>query len=380
MRAPVPENQDERLEELANYQILDTSSEKSFDDVVALIREICQVPTALISLVDKNRQWFKAREGFDQPETPIDQAICAHTILGTRVLEIPDTLEDRRTRDNPLCLSETDPVRFYAGAPLITPSGYALGSLCVLDTKPRRLNETQRHALEVLAGQVMRQMDLKRSLRNEEVLRAEIDHRVKNSLQTVASFIRIYVSRARSPESRDALEAVGRRVDAIAQLHRELYQTSEFDMVRLDTYLHRILDLMRGSLKGNVAIDAEIASVRVDSRKAATLAMIVSEFAANANKHAFPDGRDGVITIRVACDDDGTLRLECSDNGIGDQATQLDAGNDVSSIGMRLIESAAEQIGGQVEIGAGATGYRLSLVTDPGAVPDGPREVVLSAE
>ncbi|SFE08539.1 histidine kinase dimerization/phosphoacceptor domain -containing protein [Roseivivax sediminis] len=381
MRAPIPDNQAERLEELESYGILDTPPEDSFDEVVALVKQLCDVPVALISLVDSDRQWFKAREGFALPETPIEMSICAHTILDEGVLEIPDTQADPRTEDNPLCTAGDAPIRFYAGAPLISASGYALGSLWVLDTRPRKLTDVQREALQTMARQVMRQLDLRRALRNEAILRNEIDHRVKNSLQTVASFIRLYTSRAQSEETRDALAAISRRVNAISQLHNELYRTSEFDMIRLDTYLGRVTDLLRGSFARNVSLKTSFAPVRVDSRRAATLAMIVSEFAANANKHAFPDNRDGVVSISLEKDEDEAIHLTCADNGIGDQAAHLPtADSEITSIGMRLMESAAEQIGGQLSLDASPQGYRLTLVTPPHAAEAGPREVLFSAE
>lgn len=381
MRAATPVNQAERLEELESYGILDTEAEDSFDEVTALVKQICDVPVALISLVDADRQWFKSRDGFEPVQTSIEMAICAHTILQGDVLEIPDTRADPRTRDNPICTDGAAPIRFYAGAPLISRSGYALGSLCVLDTRPRELTPVQRDALATMARQVMRQLDLRRALRNEAILRDEIDHRVKNSLQTVASFIRLYMARARQDETRDALQAISRRVNAIAQLHTELYQTSEFDMIRLDSYLTRVCELMRGSIGRNVRIRTHLAPVRVDSRKAATLAMIASEFAANSSKHAFPDGRRGTVTITLRKDADNAIHLVCEDDGIGDQSgTKRRETSEMSSIGMRLMESAAEQIGGQLTLDTGPDGYRLSLVTSPGSAEAGPREVLFSAE
>ncbi len=381
MRAATPENQAERLEELESYGILDTGPEESFDEVIDLVKQICDVPIALISLVDGERQWFKSRSGFHAEQTTLDMAICGHAILADDVLEIPDTREDPRTADNPICTDGREPIRFYAGAPLMTRNGYALGTLCVLDTQPRTLAPVQRKALRTMARQVMRQLDLRRALRNETILRDEIDHRVKNSLQTVTSFIRLYSARARSDEAREALQAILRRVDAIAQLHAELYRTSEFDVVRLDTYLTRVTELMRGSIDRRVRLRTHFAPVRVDSRKAATLAMIVSEFTANANKHAFPDDREGVVTLTLEQGEDGGLHLICADDGVGDAVESLSAaGSEIASIGMRLMESAAEQIGGQLTVNAGPAGYRLDLVTSPDAAEAPLQEVLFSAE
>ncbi|MHA6345217.1 histidine kinase dimerization/phosphoacceptor domain -containing protein [Roseivivax sp. CAU 1761] len=381
MRAATPHNQSERLEELESYGILDSGAEESFDEVVELVKSLCDMPIALISLVDRDRQWFKARVGFELPQTDLDRSICSHAILDGDILEIPDTWLDARTRDNPLCATQDQPVRFYAGMPLITANGFTLGTLCVLDTRPRTLTALQRKSLRIMARQVMRQLDLRRALRNEEILRKEIDHRVKNSLQTVASFTRLYGQRAHSAETRDALAAIDRRVSAIAQLHSELYQTSEFDLIRLDRYLKRVTELLQGSLGPNVRLKTSLAPLRVDSRKAAALAMIVSEFTANADKHAFPDGRSGVVEIDLRANGGDSIHLECRDNGVGDRAVRPAAAETgIASIGKRLMESAAEQIGGSFALDSTPAGYRLTLITSPETAAAGPRAVALSAE
>ena len=364
MLAPPPTDQSERLAELDSFGVMDTGPEQAFDDVVSLAARICEAPVALVSLVQGDRQWFKARFGFDPEETTIDRSICSHAILQDDLLEIEDTWNDPRTADNPLCVTLDDPVRFYAGAPLVTEAGLKLGTLCVLDTRPRRLSALQRETLRVLAGQVVRQLELGRALQAELVLRDEVDHRVKNSLQTVMSFIRLYSSQSRQQETREALAAIGRRVDAIAQLHSALYQTEEFDMIRLDRYLGRVVGLLRGSAGANVRLETDVAPVSTDSRKAATLAMIVSEFCANAIKHAFPDGRMGRVLVNLHHDDDGALVLLCRDNGIGSASVPAAASDGISSIGKRLMETAAEQIGGEMQLDSSAEGYELRLVFD----------------
>lgn len=381
MRAPTPSDQFERLEDLREYDILDTEPSEAFQDIVELTKEICGVPVVMISFVDEDRQWFKARCGIDVEQTSLDNAVCGHTILQNEVLEIEDLALDDRTREMDLMIAEDRPVRFYAGAPLLSQRGHALGSLCVLDDKPRQLTDSQRTTLRLLAGQVMQLLELHKSLKNEEILRNEIDHRVKNSLQTVSSFIRIYSARSHVPETREALSAIGRRVNAIAQLHAELYSTNQLSVIRLDQYLGRVIDLMRPQLAQNVSINTSLSAIKTESRKASQIAMIVSEFAANASKHAFPDGRDGVVSILLEPHKDGSVRLVCEDNGIGDQATTLPSDeSEIASIGMRLMESAAEQIGAQIQMGAGETGYRLELIMHPQADETPFRAGALSAE
>ena len=161
--APLPNNEVDRLAALRRYQILDTDPEKSFDDLTTLASFICQTPIALISLVDKERQWFKSRIGVEAIETSRDLAFCAHAILKPETLIVPDTYRDLRFVDNPLVL-ETPHIRFYAGAPLYTSDGFALGTLCVLDRTPRSLSKEQQLALEALARQASALIESRRTL------------------------------------------------------------------------------------------------------------------------------------------------------------------------------------------------------------------------
>ncbi|UTA69136.1 PAS domain S-box protein [Emticicia sp. 21SJ11W-3] len=151
---PVPQNEKERLEALKSYCILDTPSEKEFDRLTKLASVICGVPISIITLLDENRQWFKSNIGLNAPETPRDISFCQYTILGDTVMEVEDATQDNRFRNNPLVL-EYPQIRFYAGYPLIDPNGFTLGSLCVIDQKPNKLNDNQLLALEILAQEVI---------------------------------------------------------------------------------------------------------------------------------------------------------------------------------------------------------------------------------
>lgn len=160
-----------RLDALREYDILDTPPEKGFDDIVELARMTCSVPVALVSLVAGDRQWFKAQSGFAPCETSLDKSVCAHVLGSPDLLVIPDLSLDSRTRDNPLVTGEPY-LRFYAGAPLEAAGGERLGSLCVIDLSPRPegLTDQQAVALRALAGQVMSQMELRRSFAEREGL------------------------------------------------------------------------------------------------------------------------------------------------------------------------------------------------------------------
>lgn len=152
-----------RLAALRSYRILDTDSEQSFDDLTLLASQICGTPIAAISLIDDHRQWFKSRVGLEMAESPRDTAFCVHAIADGSMLVVPDALQDVRFRDNPLVTGEPH-VRFYAGAPLVTPEGHALGTLCVVDRVPRTLSVDERQALDALRRQVEAQLELRRNL------------------------------------------------------------------------------------------------------------------------------------------------------------------------------------------------------------------------
>jgi GAF domain-containing protein len=163
MTPATPIVEKDRLAALEKYAILDTEPEQGFDDLTLLASYVCKTPMAMISLVDEDRQWFKSKVGLTSSQTPRDIALCSVAIQHSEVMVVPDTLKDERFRDNPLVVSHPH-IRFYAGAPLITDEGYALGTLCVVDQNPRTFGEDQQLALQALSRLVVAQLEFRRNL------------------------------------------------------------------------------------------------------------------------------------------------------------------------------------------------------------------------
>ncbi|GAB3759575.1 GAF domain-containing protein [Spirosoma pomorum] len=157
-------NTDNHREVLRSYTILDSLPEQDYDDITHLASAICQTPISLISLIDDDRQWFKSAHGIEIRETPSEYAFCTHSIQNPdEIMIVPDSRQDSRFSGNPLVVGDPH-IIFYAGVPLVNPQGFALGSLCVVDNKPKfGLTETQQAALKILAQQVVNMLEMRRS-------------------------------------------------------------------------------------------------------------------------------------------------------------------------------------------------------------------------
>ncbi|MEU4216264.1 GAF domain-containing sensor histidine kinase [Actinoplanes sp. NPDC026623] len=225
MPAPLPSNEADRLAALYELHVLDTPAEKDFDDIAKLAATVCGVPMALVSLIDVDRQWFKAKIGTELTETPRDLSFGAHAILGNELLVVPDTREDARFAAHPT-VDRGDGVRFYAGAPLITSDGFAVGALCVFDSVPRRLDTEQLQALRALARQVTSQLEMRRyatALANTTARLQELERRkdelsglVGGELRAPLRLMRSYLADLGNTgyQDADAAELVGRATAA----------------------------------------------------------------------------------------------------------------------------------------------------------------------
>jgi two-component sensor histidine kinase len=350
--------QEARLNALRAYDVLDTPREADFDELVELASSICGTPISVVNLIDSDRQWFKAEVGLGVRETPLDTSICSHAILQSEFVEIEDTRLDPRMLDNDLCTADPG-LRFYAGALLQTRDGLPLGTLCVLDYQPRTLTAVQRRSLQIIAKQVMMQLDLRLALKNQAMLMHEIDHRVKNSLQSVSSLVQIQRRQSTEQSVRDALDDVTQRLRTISLVHEELYHASTSSTVDIGHYLDRLGGLLGANTPANVTVAVDAQSYFADSKYASSIGIIVSEFVANSLKHAFPKDRVGAIRITFRPLSPDRFELVCEDDGIG--AAGKAAKDAAIGMGTRIINACAAQIGAEIERKAPASGTYLRL-------------------
>ena len=173
MKAPQPANESDRRDALRRYEILDTAPEQEFDDITSLAAHICATPIALICFLDDHRQWCKSKVGTAENEIPRDISFCGHGILQRDIFAVKDALADERFVNSP-AVTGPGKIRFYAGSPLVTPDGHALGMLCVQDRTPRELTAEQKTALQALARQVMAQLELRRHLKDLRAAEKEL--------------------------------------------------------------------------------------------------------------------------------------------------------------------------------------------------------------
>ena len=207
MAASIPLNETERLEALRSYEVLDTSPEEEFDALTRLAGVICGTPIALISLVDAARQWFKSRVGLEVQETPREVSFCAHAINQPGPFVVQNALEDSRFSTNPLVTSDPK-IRFYCGVPLTNEKGLSLGTLCVIDRQPRQLSTEQMEALKVVGRQVMAQLELRRTLRELDRHRSQLEATVEQRTRQ----LRAALKRVESTYD-ETLEALGAALD-----------------------------------------------------------------------------------------------------------------------------------------------------------------------
>jgi len=286
----MPENEAARLEALHRYRILDTEPERSFDDLTLLASHICGTPMALISLVDADRQWFKSRIGIPITETARAVSFCAHAINHRDLFIVPDARHDERFRDNQLVTGAPE-IRFYAGAPLVTPDGHALGTLCVLDRVARTLSREQLEALTALCHQTEAQLELRRHVLELEQALEERD-RAQAEQATLINELR-------------AAHADVRRLSALMPY----CSTCQFTMtVPADPReIPKLTDGVTHVLQEKGWPEADVMAVE----------LALQEAVANAIRHGCGGDASKVLQCAVTCDDAGEIMITVRDPGTG---------------------------------------------------------------
>jgi signal transduction histidine kinase len=336
MRAPIPDGEQERLAALHDAQVLDTEPEQDFEDIAILASEICGTPMGLISLVDADRQWFKAKIGLDVRQTHRDMAFCAHAINGTELLEVPDAIGDARFADNPLVTGE-DHFRFYAGAPVILDGTHAVGTVCVIDHVPRKLTASQKRALRSLARHAAVQLETRRNARKageiadrlrqldrmKDSFLATVSHELRTPLSSISGYLEILLDDDVDPAtSRRFLTVMQRNTDRLLQLIGDLLLAARLneDGMRLDLADLDLAELAHEVTSGcrPMADDREVklsdrtdgpVPVRGDLKR---LGQALNHLLVNAIKFTEPGGE---IVLSVAGGDEPELVI--ADSGVG---------------------------------------------------------------
>ena len=306
------DREEERLAALRGYGILDTPREADFDDVVKILSEICDVPFSTVTLIDEERQWHKAAHGLgDLRETHRDVAFCSHTILhDADLLIVPDVTKDARFADNPFVLGDPR-LRFYAGALLRSDDGLPLGTLCVFDIRPRQLDERQVNILQLMARQVMAQIALRREIverrnaeQQQQLLIAELHHRVKNTLATVQAVIQMSLRAARDLDS--FRDSVTPRIASLASTHTLL---SERRWGAIPFRELVVSELAPYDNAGRLTLDGP--DFKLPAQLAVTFGMVVHELATNASKYGALSRDEGRLAVSWSLSDEGDdMRLQ----------------------------------------------------------------------
>lgn len=382
IKAAIPDNEEQRLEALKSYEILDSSPELDFDAITLIASQICQVPIALISLVDENRQWFKSHRGLDATETSRDFAFCAHAILDQEnYFEVQDTSLDLRFYDNPL-VTDGPKIKFYTGVPIVNKDGFALGTLCVIDKVARQLTIEQKKALKALALQVIGQLELRKNLRelkevnaqlkrkNDEISRFAyiVSHDIKapvRGMKSVAEIILEDHSDTLNTDVKKGLNLIKNRADQLTNLVNGILNHSilEKDEIKIETinlpeFVENIFDMINApedvSLKYNILVN----EINTD---AIYLHQIIQNLINNAVK--YNDKKQVEVLLTIYSADDKVILL-IKDNGIGISekyqekifeifqtvATKDRNGMKGSGIGLATVKRLVEKLNGEISV------------------------------
>ena len=374
---------------MEDYGVRGLGDDPTFDALSALAARICNASTALVTFFGTDEIHFIGRFGTSERDAPMQWGLCPHAVgRPVDVVVVPDVTADPEYAGTK---AAQDGIHFYAAAPLLSRSGEALGTLCVVDRAVRELDENQRFALRTLADQAMANLELRRTaaseteaiaaleeknkglvraLEAERVLKMEIDHRVKNSLQLVGSLLQMQVGRTGNAEAKAALLAAHSRVRAISSIHGALNRANAMDRVRFSAHAAHLLEELRGQASAGVEIQLDADELELPTDRASAFAILMNEFVTNSLKHAFPDGRGGRVTLSVR-ERDGRVQARFADDGIG----RPQDGRAKDGLGTRLIQALAAQLGATMEptteFPTGGTALAFSFDAFPSRKPPG---------
>lgn len=330
--APLPKNEAKRLQALLRYEVLDTDDEQAFDDLTELASAICGTSISLISLVDSDRQWFKSRVGLEARETERGLAFCAHAILQKGIFEVPNATDDERFADNPLVTGAPD-IRFYAGEPLVTPDGEAIGTLCVIDQEPKKLTEEQSNALRTLAKQVISQLELRlhnrqliRMQKNQEQFIGAMAHDLRSPFNGILGLSRLLVKKSEigSPDEvavisnaiLDSSLKVYQILDESLQWARNQLGATHIKMqgFELQPVINQSLELiLEGFDLKHISLQRQVESGLKPYGDPALTKVIIRNLLANAMKFA-PEGSQAVLKVESI---DKEVHISVIDQGPG---------------------------------------------------------------
>lgn len=345
----------DRLAALLRYGILDTPPEPEFDDITRVAALVCRAPMAVVNLVADTRQFFKSEVGLGVRQMPLDVSICACAILEPDILVVPDLAEDQRFNCNPL-VTGTPNLRFYAGARLDTPEGLPLGTVCVLDYRPRPegLTAEQREVLRALARQTMAHLELKRTIEARDLLARELSHRIKNVFSVVNG---LASASARDSEARAFAAAFRQRIGALARAHDYVLPGSVSARNAGESTLKGMLEVLLRPY------DADGTRVRITGddlplgqSAATTLALILHEHATNAIKY-------GALSTP-----EGRVHVDCRADEASFEITWEERGGPATSgppaeigFGTMMVSSGIDSLGGTMTPEWAASGLRVTL-------------------
>lgn len=367
-----------RLNDVYNSQLLDTPEEKEFNEIVQLASALCNMPISLITLLDNDRQWFKARVGLDVVETSREISFCGHAILQDELFEIPDALEDMRFFDNPLVLDGPE-IRYYAGVPLVTESGSRLGTLCVIDRLPRSLTDSQRFALKVLAANVIKIAELR--IKNKQLheltemqklMIAVISHDVRNPLAALQTILELQddgtldieeaagMLQMVKPQVQTTVNMLNSLVEwGTIQMSKNLFVTTQIDFKQLveDVFKN---ERLAAKSKNNELIN-KVALGYVLKIDPQIIKFILRNLISNAIKFT----ANGTITVSVNAKLIG-MEIFVSDTGVGMTQETIDRLSDSTSyialttqgtknekgngLGFMLIKEFVRQLKGSIKV------------------------------